>query len=106
MCERAGIEIVWVADPVAGTALLGDVDAWSVAAGLLGALSKAAVGAMIDNRRGPADLVELVRARMKHDPPVGTSLEVDLVDGDGEAQGIRAVRDGLAVFGVKGKSVV
>lgn len=101
MCERAGIEIVWVADPVAGTALLGDVDAWSVAAGLLGALSKAAVGAMIDNRRGPADLVELVRARMKQDPPVGTRLEVDLVDGDGEAQGIRAVRDGLAVFGVK-----
>ncbi len=101
MCERAGIEIVWVADPVAGTALIGDVDAWPVAAGLLGVLGTTAVGAMVDNRRRLADLVELVDARMRQDPPVGTRLELGLVDGDGEAQGVRAVREGLSVIGIE-----
>jgi hypothetical protein len=101
MCERAGIDIVWVADPVAGTALLGDIDAWPVAAGLLGVLSTAAVGVMIDNRRGLADLVELVRARMRQGPPFGTRLELGLVDGDGEAKGVRAMRDGLSMIGVE-----
>jgi len=101
MCERAGIEIVWVADPVAGTALIGDADAWPVAAGLLGVLGTTAVGAMVDNRRRLADLVELVDARMRQDPPVGTRLELGLVDGDGEAQGVRAVREGLSVIGIE-----
>lgn len=100
MCERAGIEIVWVADPVAGTALFGDVDAWPVAAGLLGILSTAAVGAMVANRRGLPDVVELVDARMKQDPPAGARLELGLVDFDGQTGDVRSLRDALSAIGV------
>ena len=47
MCERAGIDAVWVADSVAGTALQGDIDAWKVAAGLLEIVRTATVGVMV-----------------------------------------------------------
>lgn len=101
MCERAGIEIVWIADPVDGTALSGEMDALPVAARLLGILSTAAVGAMIDNRRDVADVVALLDARLKQDPPIGPRLELGLVDGAGGAQGVRDARDRLAVLGIQ-----
>jgi hypothetical protein len=101
MCERAGIEIVWIADAVAGTALVGDADAWLVAAELLGIMSSTAVGAMIDNRRGPADLVALVNARMKQDPPVGARLELGLVNGEAGARYVRTMRGRLAAVGMQ-----
>ena len=99
MSERAGIDVVWVSDPVAGTAIVGDLDAWSVADGLLGALSTVAVGAMVGRRRGLADLVGLVVARMKRAPPIGTRFELGLIDGDGQTRSLRSLRDMLSAIG-------
>ena len=101
MCERAGIEIVWVADPVSGTAIVGDLDAWPVAAGLLGTMATTAVGAMVARRRDLPDLVELVDARMRAEPPVGVRLELGLLDFDGQARDARFLRDTLSARGVR-----
>ncbi len=104
MCERAGIDIIWVADPVAGTALLGDADAWPLAAGLPGGLRTAAVGAMVDGRRDVSDLVALVEAQVKH-WPVETRLELGIVGGAqaddaNDAESLRRLRAGLWAVGI------
>jgi hypothetical protein len=89
MCERAGIDVVWVADSVAGSALQGDVDAWKVAAGLLEALQSAIVGAIVGPAGGRAALV---------DRPPG--LEVCLHDGGDDGTIARSVRDAISRSGV------
>ena len=101
MCERAGIDIVWIVDPVRDTPLVGDLDAWPVAVGLLGSLRSVAVGAMLTNRGDLADLGGSVAARMRQDTSKGTRLELGLVDADGQAEAIRAMRAGLSEMGLR-----
>ena len=85
MCERAGIDAVWVADAVAGTALQGELDSWSMAVGLLDTLGTARVGAMLAVVGG--------RARYDVSPP---RLEICLLDGGDEGEGARTARDSSA----------
>lgn len=92
MCERAGIDAVWVADSLAGTALQGEVDAWSVAAGLRGALLTATVGAMVAGFGGRG-LVAVV--------PGG--LEICLLDGGPDASAARSLRAAMSRAGVSGR---
>jgi alkanesulfonate monooxygenase SsuD/methylene tetrahydromethanopterin reductase-like flavin-dependent oxidoreductase (luciferase family) len=100
MCERAGIDIVWFADSVDRTAHAGDFDAWLVAAGMLGS-STAVVGAMIDDRRTPTDLVELVVARLQRASPVEARLELGLSAGDRDGQRVAALRGALTDAGIR-----
>ena len=89
MCERAGIDAVWVADSVAGTALQGDIDAWEVAAGLLETVRTATVGVMVGRPGGRAALVDR--------PP---RLEVCLNDGGDDGEIARSVRTAISRSGV------
>jgi alkanesulfonate monooxygenase SsuD/methylene tetrahydromethanopterin reductase-like flavin-dependent oxidoreductase (luciferase family) len=85
MCERAGIDVVWVAEAMAGTALHGDLDSWSVAAGLLAGLDKATVGAMIAGLRNDVSLAN-----------VPDRLEICLLDGGVGGSAARSLRDALS----------
>jgi hypothetical protein len=100
MCERAGIDTVWIADPFAGTALSGDLDAWLMAADLLRTLSTSSVGVMIDSRRGTADLIELVANRMHQGPGGRKRLELNLPDSGGEPRDAQRLRDELSAVGI------
>jgi alkanesulfonate monooxygenase SsuD/methylene tetrahydromethanopterin reductase-like flavin-dependent oxidoreductase (luciferase family) len=85
MCERAGIDVVWVADSLDGTALLGEIDAWAVAAGLLDALRTATVGAMVAEA-GPFVALADVAPR----------LELCLLDGGADGAVARSFRDAVS----------
>lgn len=100
MCERAGIDIVWVSDPIAGTALCGDIDAVALAAGPLSTLSIGAVGAMIDSRHGLARLLELLRERTQPGHEGRPRLELGLIDDADEATNARRLRTDLATAGI------
>lgn len=88
MCERAGIDAVWVAQSLAGTALQGEVDSWSLAAGLRVSLGTAAVGAM---------LAGLEDERIA-DSSAG--VEISLFDGGLDASAARSVRASMSRAGV------
>lgn len=101
MCERAGIEAVWVADSLAGTALLGEIDSWPIATGLLGALNATTVGAIVAQPRSDfSDLVERAADGVNGTPGGRARLEVCLLDGGHDGQGARSVRDALSAAGV------
>jgi hypothetical protein len=96
MCDRAGIDIVWIADPVPGTALVGDTDAWSVASALIETPMTAAVGALVDGRGAFRELVDRVDASLKDGPSGRTHFELCLIDDWGRGAGVLALRDGLS----------
>jgi hypothetical protein len=89
MCERAGIDAVWVADSLAGTALQGEVDSWSIAAGLRAFLGTAAVGAMVAEFGDDARVADLP-----------ARLEICLLDGGAEASAARSLRAAISRAGV------
>lgn len=89
MCERAGIDAVWIADSLAGTALQGEVDSWSVAAGLLDALGTATVGAMVAGFGDVSKPVDL-----------SARLEICLLDGGDYGAAARFVSDAMSRSGV------
>jgi hypothetical protein len=101
MCDRAGIDIVWVADAIDGTTLVGDLDAWSVSASLMGGLRDLAVGALVDNRRSLADLAGLMQRSVGEPRPGTTRFELGLGDA-GELSGdIRNLREAMVRVGVE-----
>lgn len=87
MCERAGIEAVWVGDAIAGTPLQGHTDPWAVAAGLLASLATTRVGVMVD---GPAAVTV---------PDRQARLEICLLDGRIDGAAARSIRERLAKAG-------
>lgn len=103
MCDRAGIDVVWVADPVRGTALTGDTDAWPLAASLLRTPRTTTVGALLDGRRGVGELLDLVRATLRKRPPVASSFELGLIVEEGHEPDVVALRAGLASVGVRAR---
>ena len=89
MCERAGIDAVWISDQLTGTALVGELDAWSVAAGLIEGLRSAAVGAMVAEPGSLALTVDLP-----------ARLEVCVLDGGKDAAAARSLRDAISRTGI------
>jgi len=103
MCDRAGIDIVWFADPVRGTAVTGNTDAWPLAASLLRTPTTTAVGALLDGRRGVGELLDLVRATLRTLPPAASPFELGLVVEGGREPDVVALRAGLASVGVRAR---
>ena len=99
MCDRAGIDIVWLADPIAGTAVAGNLDAFPVASALLGALRMAAVGALVADRPKTSDLVQLENRRIAHDHPDTVRFELGLGDAQDQLEDLRALREAIIDFG-------
>lgn len=89
MCERAGIDVIWIADSVAGSGLQESVDSWAVAAGLLQVLGTATVGAIVVGPRavfGPIDRPARV--------------EICLLDGGQDGAAALSMREATSSWGV------
>src|SRR5207249_7687897 len=79
MCDRAGVDVLWVADPGVSVDDDARVEAWTALTLAGRDTSRARVGAMLDVARRPA--AALAAMAVSLDPALGWRLEIGLRGG-------------------------